>query len=151
MTYTEKLKNPKWQKRRLEILDRDNWECQLCGDKETEFHVHHKIYNKEPWDALDEHLTSYCKHCHFIIEAFIKAGIEYELVKVNKYADSNKVDKIMVCFLKKEPDYFSIFFIKFNSTENDITDIINMSPVVIRETNADLDKIKAALKITKNG
>ncbi len=30
MTYAEQLKDPRWQKRRLEILQRDEWRC-LCG------------------------------------------------------------------------------------------------------------------------
>jgi hypothetical protein len=34
--YLEKLKDPRWQKRRLEILQRDNWYCQRCyNDSQT--------------------------------------------------------------------------------------------------------------------
>ena len=33
MGYSEKLKDPRWQKKRLEILERDNFRCQYCGDK----------------------------------------------------------------------------------------------------------------------
>ena len=45
-TYSEKLKDPRWQKKRLEIMDRDNFICQLCGDSETTLNVHHKRYLK---------------------------------------------------------------------------------------------------------
>jgi 5-methylcytosine-specific restriction endonuclease McrA len=34
-TYGDKLKDPRWQKRRLEIFKRDEWTCQQCGDTET--------------------------------------------------------------------------------------------------------------------
>lgn len=68
MTYSDKLRNPKWQKKRLQILERDNWCCQLCQDTETTLHVHHLKYNKEPWDADAKDLITYCEHCHSIVE-----------------------------------------------------------------------------------
>lgn len=64
--YSEKLKDPKWQKCRLLILERDNWECQWCGDEESTLHVHHLIYeqDKEPWEYEDELLVTLCENCH---------------------------------------------------------------------------------------
>jgi len=52
LTYSEKLKDPRWQKKRLEILSRDKFTCQLCSDKETELHIHHNEYfpGKKPWE-----------------------------------------------------------------------------------------------------
>lgn len=72
MTYSEKLKNPKWQKKRLEILQRDEFKCTLCKDTETELHVHHEKYTKNPWDAPNEDLKTLCKDCHKFIEYFKK-------------------------------------------------------------------------------
>jgi hypothetical protein len=68
MKYSEKLKHPKWQKKRLEILSRDNFSCQLCSDSETELHVHHLNYTKEPQDAPNEDLQTLCKTCHSLVE-----------------------------------------------------------------------------------
>jgi hypothetical protein len=65
--YGKKLKNPKWQKKRLKILERDNFACVYCGDTETELHVNHKSYNGEPWEAPDKDLETVCKHCHQLI------------------------------------------------------------------------------------
>lgn len=64
--YSELLKNPKWQKRRLEILSRDEFMCQSCFDTESELHVHHKCYNYgvDIWDYKDDDLITYCKSCH---------------------------------------------------------------------------------------
>ena len=31
-TYFDKLKDPRWQKRRLEILNLNSWSCQDCGE-----------------------------------------------------------------------------------------------------------------------
>lgn len=64
--YSDKLKDPRWQKRRLEILDRDNWSCVNCGWEKEELNVHHKWYDDgvEPWDHVDECLVTLCKKCH---------------------------------------------------------------------------------------
>lgn len=64
--YSEKFKNPQWQKMRLKILERDNWSCQRCDDIETTLHVHHRYYikNKEPWEYPLEALVTLCEDCH---------------------------------------------------------------------------------------
>jgi len=66
MTYQEQLKNPKWQKLRLKILERDNWTCQGCGEKEKTLHVHHKLYIQglNPWDYKTTVLITLCDSCH---------------------------------------------------------------------------------------
>ena len=68
MTYSDKLKDPRWQKKRLEILARDNWTCQKCMDNETTLHVHHLKYNGNPWESDEGDLITLCKHCHEFIE-----------------------------------------------------------------------------------
>lgn len=30
-SYAEKFKDPRWQKKRLKIMERDNWKCCECG------------------------------------------------------------------------------------------------------------------------
>jgi len=152
MTYSEKLKYPRWQKKRLEILNRDNWTCQLCGDTETEFHVHHKKYTKEPWDAPEEDLISYCKHCHLMVEVLVSSGLSNEILKVIKYNKQGEYgDRLLVCYIKKTPDLVSLFFAIYYEDMNKLGQIINMSPAVIRDTNAELDKIKELFKIETNG
>lgn len=66
MNYFEKLQDPRWQRKRLAIFERDEWKCQLCGDTETQLHAHHKTYRSyaDPWDYPDEELITYCKDCH---------------------------------------------------------------------------------------
>lgn len=70
MNYSEKLKDPRWQKKRLEILSRDNFKCQCCGSGEKELHVHHKQYSAtgNPWDIGNWALISLCYECHNIEE-----------------------------------------------------------------------------------
>lgn len=67
-TYSEKLKDPRWQRKRLEIMQRDNFKCTQCGDTSTTQNVHHWQYSKEPWDAKNEDLTTVCRFCHEEIE-----------------------------------------------------------------------------------
>jgi hypothetical protein len=64
--YIEKLKDPRWQKKRLEILQRDSWTCRSCGDKTNTLHVHHIFYlpRMEPWDVPDGFLITLCEGCH---------------------------------------------------------------------------------------
>ena len=64
-TYAEKLRDPRWQRRRLEIFQRDDWKCQLCSRTDLELHVHHLYRTTEdPWDEPDLHLLTVCQLCH---------------------------------------------------------------------------------------
>lgn len=64
--YSEQIKSPKWQKRRLDILNRDNFTCQICGCTEKTLHVHHTIYipEKQIWEYEDNQLITLCEDCH---------------------------------------------------------------------------------------
>jgi len=66
MKYSEKFKDPRWQKKRLEILERDDWCCRRCYDTESTLHIHHRWYekNKDPWDYPNECLVTLCEDCH---------------------------------------------------------------------------------------
>jgi hypothetical protein len=70
MTYAEKLKDPRWQKKRLEIMSRDKFTCQRCKDATSTLNVHHRYYEKSamPWEYPDDALVTYCQKCHFLIE-----------------------------------------------------------------------------------
>lgn len=87
MKYSEKLRDPRWQRKRLEILSRDNFTCRLCGDAKNTLHVHHIFYTRgaEPWDHQNDVLVTVCVDCHEdltisdfgngIIQAAIVGGI----------------------------------------------------------------------------
>lgn len=70
-TYWEKLKDPRWQKKRLEIMERDKFTCQHCRSKENTLNVDHRIYEKgkEPWEYENHKLVTLCEKCHKTIEA----------------------------------------------------------------------------------
>ena len=68
--YSELLKDPRWQKKRLEVLDRDQWFCQACRDSESTLHVHHIRYtSKFPWETPNHLLVTLCESCHSKEEA----------------------------------------------------------------------------------
>jgi hypothetical protein len=65
-TYSEKLKDPRWQRKRLEIMQEHGFKCEICSDSKQELHVHHKEYepNREPWDYASYKLQCLCSDCH---------------------------------------------------------------------------------------
>lgn len=68
-SYLEKLRDPRWQKKRLEILERDDFTCQSCGSSHIELHVHHIEYAKgDPWQVGNQFLATLCKDCHVLSE-----------------------------------------------------------------------------------
>ncbi len=83
--YSTKLKDPRWQKKRLEILQRDNWTCRKCGDTKSTLVVHHKDYlpKTEPWDYPNDLLTTVCEDCHL------------------SEMDNAPIENMIVCFLRK--------------------------------------------------
>lgn len=66
VSYAEKLQDPRWQRRRLEILQRDKWTCQHCDNSERTLHVHHRYYgpHPDPWESPDAALVTLCASCH---------------------------------------------------------------------------------------
>jgi HNH endonuclease len=65
-TYAAKLKDPRWQKKRLESLELADWSCEVCGDGRSTLHVHHKQYFKgrDPWEYDPDQLAVLCESCH---------------------------------------------------------------------------------------
>lgn len=66
MEYIYLLRDPRWQKKRLLIFDRDEWKCRRCSDKFTNLQVHHLYYNFDllPWEYPDTALITLCELCH---------------------------------------------------------------------------------------
>lgn len=64
-SYFEKLKDPRWQKKRLEIMERDSFTCRDCGATEKTLNVHHCYYAKGgPWETASKFLLTLCEQCH---------------------------------------------------------------------------------------
>lgn len=68
--YYELLKDPRWQKKRLEVLETANWKCESCDSGERTLHVHHMYYERgaKPWEYPANALRCLCEDCHFRIQ-----------------------------------------------------------------------------------
>lgn len=65
MTYRDKLRDPRWQRKRLQIFERDGWACCICHRKDQNLQVHHLVYSKrDPWDYPSHVYQTLCDHCH---------------------------------------------------------------------------------------
>lgn len=96
ISYSDKLKDSRWQKRRLQILDRDKWACSVCSATHKTLHVHHLDYepNTEPWEYPDHYLQTLCEDCHTEYEES-KSKVERNLL--GQYRLQFKDDFIRAC------------------------------------------------------
>lgn len=65
--YEKKLREKGWFEKKEEILERDNYTCQICGEKaEAVHHIKYanNSYYGRPEDAPNEYLVSLCNLCH---------------------------------------------------------------------------------------
>lgn len=74
MTYKEQLLDPRWQRRRLEILQRDDFTCRKCLSKDKTLHVHHTEYinGRMAWEYDNSYLKTLCADCHELEEMIKK-------------------------------------------------------------------------------
>jgi len=100
MNYSEMLKSPKWQKKRLEIMERDGWKCTVCGNTENQLQVHHVKYinGRKPWEYENDELKTLCIDCHKDehlpqIEATLSRGCIHPKDVVKAFPIFNKVFK----------------------------------------------------------
>jgi len=66
ISYFEKLKDPRWQRKRLEAMESKDFTCESCGDSESTLNVHHKAYfkSRDPWEYEINQLNVLCASCH---------------------------------------------------------------------------------------
>jgi hypothetical protein len=103
MKYADKLKDVRWQKRRLEILQRDEFMCKSCFANEESaaemedtltLHVHHMYYegNRDPWDYPNESLVTLCSECHDEQTKEFSNAAEWACLKAMKHKGFLVVD-----------------------------------------------------------
>lgn len=68
--FWEAYRHPEWQKKRLEIMQRDGFSCKRCGSKDDTLNVHHGYYLKDhkPWEYPNQSLHTLCEICHKIVQ-----------------------------------------------------------------------------------
>jgi hypothetical protein len=135
MTYSEKLRDPRWQKKRLEILNRDGFACCLCGDKETELHVHHDKYYGNPWQAKNDDLQTLCKHCHLLVE----------FNKKEDFSEPSKVVKVIDIYghIRLHALVLDLLVISYGYCKEDNT--------LLRHYAIDIDDVPFLMNLFSNG
>lgn len=108
-TYSEKLKDPRWQRKRLEIMERDQFKCRHCRSTEKTLNVHHKVYRKGkmPWDYEDDVFVTLCEDCHKVAEeqkervllmmgrsAFVDDQIAFASELIGSNSTKNRSDQV---------------------------------------------------------
>ena len=99
--YAEKLRDPRWQRMRLKIMERDEFSCQRCYDSESTLNVHHRNYEygKAPWDYPESWLVTLCEECHQS-ESEQRKGEEQTLLKLLRIQGyyASDINEIMDAF-----------------------------------------------------
>jgi hypothetical protein len=104
LEYAEKLKDPRWQKKRLEIFERDKWTCQGCLRQDSTLVCHHRYYlaDKEPWEYPDDALATLCEECH-AHERDMRTIVEERLLRAFRhYWFANNLLQIARCVEEAE-------------------------------------------------
>jgi len=114
ITYKDRLLDPRWQRKRLEIMERDNFQCQSCGDAKNTLQIHHKSYGRYPWSVKNDQLITLCCECHEFLENYKKNGANVESIRKRLSLD------------KKTHVYVTRGKSKFPSYENEVVLIIHL-------------------------
>lgn len=80
MTYSEKLKDPRWLEFKAEYVDHYRREhkgvvrCEQCGEEWPHYHLRHRRYEegKDPWDYRFDAMRLMCEECHEALHALEK-------------------------------------------------------------------------------
>ena len=108
--YSELLKDPRWQKKRLEVFNRDNFTCRYCGNDKDTLNVHHLEYRGYPWEVpLDKLITS-CQKCHKLAELIkddereLKKVLHYDIAYVCIVFYNRGMNHYIRCYWSDDPD-----------------------------------------------
>lgn len=138
MKYADKLRHPLWQKKRLEILERDKFTCQKCWDNETELHIHHSYYKNgaNPWEYENDSLSALCKYCHAIVEhlkTLVPANSNIELKEVYK-EEKGQIDGAFIA-LFGTPKNTKMFYVFYRPTTTGVEALFTINSHELQTMN----------------
>ncbi len=86
-SYRELLRNPRWQRMRLQIMERDNWACRFCADADSPLNVHHDYYQwgNHPWEYPEDSLYTLCEACHTLCDNSDCPKVELKELLISRY------------------------------------------------------------------
>lgn len=148
LTYSDLLKDPRWQRKRLEILERAGWECENCGDSESTLHVHHGYYEKgiKPWEYPEHSLCCLCESCHNAVSS----GRKNINSAISKFIDRGPLDCITgyisgILIRMGMADDIPVSLFDNRDFVRGVCDFIEVEPENI------LDEVKTCLQSDDNG
>jgi hypothetical protein len=96
-SYKDKLNDPRWKARRLEIIEKAGGACEDCGKKTHHLNVHHGFYEPghNPWEYEDDVLMALCKRCHENRHEVMK-GVLWNMAQIR---NGNAIDGLYQAFL----------------------------------------------------
>ena len=79
--YSNYWKDPRWQRFRLKVLEKDGFKCTNCGDAKSELHAHHLYYisKRKPWEYPEECVLTLCDDCHKVTHEVPSEILEWEI------------------------------------------------------------------------
>lgn len=136
LSYYQKLKDPRWQKRRLEVLDSSGFACQLCSNESSTLHVHHNAYisGRDPWDYDEDQLTVLCEECHKNIhEEDDEISLISSFIKPNDWPSREAIAYLIAGFYGLQKDKVISLLGNFDGMNEIIYNAgIKLEPAVLR-------------------
>jgi hypothetical protein len=121
-TYAEKLLDPRWQKLRLRVFERDKWKCRCCGNSDATLNAHHPVYHplsEGPWDYEIDAIITLCSECHADEHMGLdssKANVLLAIVKMGYWASFEMDAFCDVLNILTKDDLNKLFLEKCNGT-----------------------------------
>lgn len=104
-SYRSQYFDPRWQKKRLEVMEQQGFTCQRCKSTEKTLSVHHNQYipNRDVWDYKNSQLSVLCQDCHGDLHA--EDDLLNDLIsRIPPYSFERKTIAYLIGgYLEKEP------------------------------------------------
>lgn len=95
-SFADKFKDPRWLRRRAEIIAAADYQCQDCGATDTlEVHICYFEQGREPWDYPDEAYRCVCAD-----DRAIRRPLEKELRQIFACFTSSELDAVHRALLR---------------------------------------------------
>jgi len=146
LNYSDQINSPKWQKKRLDILNLHGFKCEKCGNEDKQLHVHHTRYIKgrKAWEYDNDIFEVLCCDCHEkehkqVKEKQVVGVVSEKYIGLIKSFDKIKLSERSIFYLREtigcynELGYFNtvddlieaIFCCNSTGMTDDIIKIIN--------------------------
>ena len=125
-TYSEKLRDPRWQRKRLEVLQRDDFTCQECSSTTKTLHIHHLDYEKgfEPWDYPLDYLVTLCEDCHLAVEQYKKNNEAEMLAAIRLLMKDSFISCCLFELLRDRENFPKLVLLLWKSDREQLIDFI---------------------------